>query len=143
MRSGARHALVVAAAVTLVALWQLWSLEASSPAGAEPGSAPITGTFFIDLDRDGVFDPGEDLPADDPLRPPDGVAVIAYDSEGNSVDGIVEDIGYTIETTSLTGQLYRLEFRLSRADFDAQWDAGFYGPDSRSSVQFVLSLIHI
>ena len=118
----------------------LFALPAVLPAQAAPGDPAVTGSFFVDFDRDGVLDAGEGLSNSDALFPPSGVTVTAFDSAGNSVVGTVtpgSPATYSVDSGALVGSSYRLEFSLDPADIAAGWSETFHGADSGSSVQFV------
>ena len=107
---------------------------------AAPGDSPIGGEIFIDFDRDGAIGTNELLPDNDPSYPPGGVAVTVYDSDGNSVPGVVTSTGagvsWTADVTGLVGSDFRVEFDISAADQAAGFSDTFLGPDSSSSVTF-------
>ena len=69
-----------------------------------PSDAAISGTVYIDNDRDGTFDLGTDTPLPD-------YTVILYDSDGNIVDQTVTDANgeYLMEGFGI-GQDYYIEF---------------------------------
>ncbi len=135
LNSRLAHTFVAALALALMS-----TAIATVPVAAAPGDAPVTGSFFVDTSRDGALDPGEAVADTDPLFPPNGVSVTAYDGEGNSVVGAVTPgtpPTYSIDPSSLDGQGYRLEFELNPADVTAGWAFTVHGPDSASSTQFV------
>ncbi len=98
---------------------------------------PVVGPIFVDLDRDGVLDLGEDLPASDTLFPPGGVTVNVFDTAGGTRSCEVTGNTYRCDVSALVGTDFRLEFDLTAADLDAGFSETFRGPDSASSVQFV------
>ncbi len=115
------------------------TLAGAPPAFAAPGDAPVTGSFFVDLDRDGTIDTGEELANTDPLLPPGGITVTAYDAAGGSATGVVAPglpLTFSIDVSALAGQDYRLEFSVSAADATAGWTPTVFGADSPSDVQF-------
>ena len=102
----------VAAAFCLVGT-VLVGVSLTQSVSAGPGDPPVTGSFFVDLDRDGRIDGGEGLADTDPLFPPAGVSVTAYDAEGNTAVGAVTPGApptFSIDVSALTGTNYRLEF---------------------------------
>ncbi len=121
---------------SVAALLLLLPMLTAAPASAAPADSPITGSFFVDLDRDGERDGGESLSGEDSLFPPSGISVTAHDALGNEAAGVVTPgtpPTYSIDVTSLVGSSFRVEFGVS--------DAGFaptvVGADSASAVQFV------
>jgi len=109
-------------------------------ASAAPGDAPVTGSLYVDLDRDGLFDPGEDLADTDSLSPPAGVTVTAFDATGASVACAVTAGApptYSCPVAGLTGSSFRVEFGLDAADEAAGWATATRGDDYGTSVPFV------
>ena len=131
-RSKILCSVLAAVALSLVA--------APVPIAAAPGDGPVQGSMFTDLSRDGVWDSGESLADTDPLFPPNGISVTAFDPAGNSIAGTVvpgTPPTYSVDPTTLVGQDYRLEFELAAADITAGWTFTVRGADSASSTQFV------
>lgn len=120
----------------LAALCLLVPLLGADPASAADGDAAITGSFFVDLDRDGTIDEGESMSDSDSLFPPSGISVTAYDARGNSAPGTVTPGSpptYSIDVTGLVASNFRVEFDV----VDAGFAPTVVGADSASAVQFV------
>ena len=97
---------------------------------------PVTGTFFIDLDRDGSLDAGEVLDPTDVLYPVDGVAVDVFDAAGGTGSCLVTGTSYACDVSGLAGTDFRLEFSLSSDDLMRGFSPTVRGVDSASDVQF-------
>ncbi len=133
-RSG--RAVCVAALIALVGSTLSFT---GSTANADAGDPAITGVLFVDTDRDGDLDAGESLDDSDPLFPPSGIVVTAYDSSGNSVAGTVTPGApptFSIDPGTLIGPNYRIEFEIDAADQANGWTPTVRGANSRSAVQF-------
>lgn len=134
LRSVRSHAGVVA----------LFSLLATTVAfaastNAAPGDPAVTGSFFVDFDRDGQIDVGEQVADTDPLFPPSGISVTATDADGTTVNGVVTPgtpPTWTVDSSALNGSTFRIEFALDPADVTAGWSETFSGTDSVASVLF-------
>ena len=110
-----------------------------APLSAAPGDAPITGSLFVDFDTDGEFDPGEGLADTDPLSPPAGITVTAWDSAGSSASCLVTPGApptYSCDITTLADSVVRIEFDLDGADTAAGWAPGPRGADNGTATQF-------
>lgn len=113
------------------------TLAASVPAAAAPGS--VSGMVFLDFDGNGVFDTGNSgssgIPNDAPLA---GISVTATDALGALIGAAVTgaDGTYSIDTSAVDdGTALRIEFSdVTSGEYD-----GFHGPDSGTSVQFVVA----
>jgi len=106
-------------------------------AGGAANSAPITGSFFVDFDRDGAIDPGESVPAGDRALPPGGIVVTVTDAKGNTATCDTNGTTYSCPTSGLVGTAMRVEFSLTAADQAAGYSGTFHGADNATSVQFV------
>ncbi len=135
MRVSLRRIAPIAAGLALLSTVLVTDSGFLPPAGAD--GAPVTGSFFIDFDRDGMIDPGERVLPGDPLLPPDGITVTAYDVDNTGAACSTTDVAYSCDVSTLTGTSFRLEFTLSAADAAAGYAETFRGPDSASSVQFI------
>jgi len=133
MRSNQLRLFGVLLAVLALAATVL-TLVAPNPAAAQ---AAADGQIFIDFDRDGTIDAGEVVPANDPLYPPGGVQVDAYDANGQTDACTVTGNSYSCDFDGLSGTDFRLQFSISSADAAAGWSGTIRGADSKSSVQFV------
>jgi len=120
-------ATVVLAAVTAITI-------GAPQSSADAGDPPITGAIHIDYDRDGAIDAGEESLAD---RPPGGVIVTAYDSDGGSVVCDVTSLapGYSCDVASIGTGPFRLELTLTAADVAAGWSDTFTGAGYGAFVQ--------
>lgn len=123
----------------LAALFGIGTVGQPAPhAGAAPGDAPVTGTLFVDFDRDGRLDAGEGVADTDAAFPPNGITVTAIDARGATATGTVTPGSpptFSIDVTGLVGSTFRVEFALDGADLTAGWRSTVHGPDSASSVQ--------
>ncbi len=112
----------------------------AQPLNAAAGDPAVTGSIYVDFDRDGEVDPGEAISDSDPLSPPSGVTVTAFDATGASVNCAVTPGSpptYSCPVENLTGSSFRVEFTLDAADEAAGWASASSGPDYGTSVRFV------
>ncbi len=124
-------------ALTFAVLTALLVVESglAPPVGA--AGSPVTGSFFVDYDRDGTIDAGESVSPGDAILPGDGISVIASDVAGGSTVCTTTDVSYSCDVSPLVGTSFRLDFSLSTTDLSAGYTETFRGPDSPSAVQFV------
>ncbi len=133
-----RRLLSVWASLALIAATLV--LPGGSTAVGAPGDAPLSGTLFVDFDRDGTIDAGETFADTDPLYPPAGITVTVHDSAGASVAAVISSaaggVTWSADVTSLVGHEFRVEFSLASGDLADGWTETFDGPNSSSSVVF-------
>ena len=135
LRSSIRIVAIIAALLIAASIAVLPQLVSR----ADPADDPMTAIAFVDLNADGEWQPGESRYTD--------LQVSVYDSEGNSVDGVLDTAtnSFGIDTSSLdAGGLlvdqYRVEFHSLTAPFVFSAQGQSIDPaaiaQSGSSVQF-------
>lgn len=126
------------AALTAVAVFA--TSLAVLPGRVSAEGAPVTGSLWVDFNRDGDFDAGETAADTSSYFPPAGITITAYDIDGNTATGFVDPGDpptYSIDVSGLVGTDFVVTYELDPADVTAGYTETFPGTDQVGATRVV------